>query len=200
MSSDAHLNELGQLLKLRRAELSPRTVGLPDTGTRRVPGLRREEVSLLADISTDCYTRLEQGRIQPSASVLAALAQVLRLADDERDHLFELVDRRSARPRRWAVPKVHARLRRLLDDLTVSPGVVIGRRTPGRRAADRPGRRTLRAGQGLQAVVEKQSRGVALSSTGTSSPAAAIPIRNSSSGRRNRAPSCHGLRALASRE
>ncbi|MEH0554103.1 helix-turn-helix domain-containing protein [Streptomyces sp. B21-101] len=128
MTSDAHLNELGQFLKLRRAELSPRTVGLPDTGGRRVPGLRREEVALLASISTDYYTRLEQGRIQPSVSLLAALAQVLRLADDQRDHLFELVGRRSARPRRRAAPKVHAQLRRLLDDLTVCPGVVIGRR------------------------------------------------------------------------
>ncbi|MFF1442466.1 helix-turn-helix domain-containing protein [Streptomyces sp. NPDC058295] len=90
MASDAHPNELGEFLKLRRAELSPRTVGLPDTGGRRVPGLRREEVAPLAAISTDYYTRLEQGRVQPSASVLAALAQVLRLADDQRDHLFEL--------------------------------------------------------------------------------------------------------------
>jgi transcriptional regulator with XRE-family HTH domain len=128
MASDAHPNELGQFLKLRRAELSPRTVGLPDTGGRRVPGLRREMVAPLAAISTDYYTRLEQGRIQPSASVLAALAQVLRLADDQRDHLFELAGRRSVRPGRRAAPKVHAQLRRLLDDLTVTPGVVIGRR------------------------------------------------------------------------
>lgn len=127
MTSDAHLNELGQFLELRRAELSPRTVGLPDTRGRRVPGLRREEVALLAAVSTDHYTRLEQGRVRPSASVPAALAQVLRLADDQRDHLFELGGRRSPRPRRRAARLVHAQLRRLLDDLTVSPGVVIGR-------------------------------------------------------------------------
>lgn len=99
MTGDAHLNELGEFLKARRAVLSPRTVGLPDTGgPRRVPGLRRDEVALLAAISTDYYTRLEQGRIQPSAPVLAALAQVLHLGNDQRDHLFELVGRQAARP------------------------------------------------------------------------------------------------------
>src|SRR6266540_2567007 len=68
-------NELGAFLKARRAELTPRDVGLPEGGTpRRVPGLRREEVAQLASISTDYYTRLEQGRINASASVLAANA------------------------------------------------------------------------------------------------------------------------------
>ncbi|TCR19548.1 helix-turn-helix transcriptional regulator [Streptomyces sp. BK205] len=128
MAGDANLNELGEILKARRAELTPRTVGLPDTGGRRVPGLRREEVAQLAAISTDYYTRLEQGRIQPSGSVLAALAHVLRLSDRQRDHLFELADRRRARHRRPAAQKAHPQLLRLLDDLTVSPGVVIGRR------------------------------------------------------------------------
>ncbi|WP_371583928.1 helix-turn-helix domain-containing protein [Streptomyces sp. NBC_01314] len=127
MTSDAHLNGLGEFLKVRRAELTPRTVGLPDTGGRRVPGLRREEVALLAAISVDYYTRLEQGRIQPSASVLAALAHVLHLDDHQRDHLFELAGRQRARHRRPAVQKAHPQLCRLLDDLSVSPGVVIGR-------------------------------------------------------------------------
>ncbi|MGI3225151.1 helix-turn-helix domain-containing protein [Streptomyces sp. GTA36] len=129
MTGDAHLNELGEFLKARRAVLSPRTVGLPDTGgPRRVPGLRREEVALLAAISTDYYTRLEQGRIQPSAPVLAALAQVLHLGNDQRDHLFELVGRQTARPRRQVAQRVQPQLRRLLDDLNATPGVVIGRR------------------------------------------------------------------------
>ncbi|MFD7476133.1 helix-turn-helix domain-containing protein [Streptomyces sp. NPDC059837] len=128
MTSDAHLNELGQFLKVQRAELSPRTVGLPDTGGRRVPGLRREEVAQLAAISTDYYTRLEQGRLQPSASVLAALAQVLRLDDHQRDHLFELAGRQRMRHRRQAAQKAQPQLRRLLDDLAGTPGVVIGRR------------------------------------------------------------------------
>lgn len=129
MTSDAHRNELGEFLKARRAELSPRTVGLPATGgPRRVAGLRREEVALLAAISTDYYARLEQGRIQPSAPVLAALAQVLHLGDDQRDHLFELACRQSARPRRQGTQKAQPQLRRLLDELTATPGVVIGRR------------------------------------------------------------------------
>ncbi|MCX4760100.1 helix-turn-helix transcriptional regulator [Streptomyces sp. NBC_01275] len=129
MTSDAHVNELGAFLKERRAELSPRTVGLPDTGgPRRVPGLRREEVALLAAVSSDYYTRLEQGRIQPSAPVLAALVRVLHLNNDQRDHLFELAGHQAARPRRQAAQKVQPQLRRLLDDLTATPSVVIGRR------------------------------------------------------------------------
>ncbi|MFI0815978.1 helix-turn-helix domain-containing protein [Streptomyces sp. NPDC021098] len=129
MTRDPHLNEMGEFLKARRAELRPRTVGLPDTGCRRrVAGLRREEVALLAAISTDYYTRLEQGRIQPSASVLAAVVQVLHLDNDQRDYLFELAGRQAVRSRRQATQKVQPQLRRLLDDLTATPGVVIGRR------------------------------------------------------------------------
>ncbi len=68
MSPSPHLNELGEFLKARRAELTPRAVGLPDSaGQRRVAGLRREEVAQLAAISTDYYTRLEQGRLPASA-------------------------------------------------------------------------------------------------------------------------------------
>ncbi|MFE4367617.1 helix-turn-helix domain-containing protein [Streptomyces sp. NPDC056835] len=129
MNRDAHLNELGEFLRARRAELSPRTVGLPDSGTpRRVPGLRREEVAQLATISTDFYTRLEQGRIQASASVLAALARVLYLNDDQRDYLFGLAGKGQNRPRRRTLQKVQPQLRRLLDDLTATPAIVLGRR------------------------------------------------------------------------
>lgn len=106
-----------------RAELSPRTVGLPDTGgPRRVPGLPREEVAaLLAAVSTDYYTRLEQGRIQPSAQVLVALAQVLHLGKDQRDHLFQPTGRHATRPRRQAAQRVQPQLRRLLYDLIATP-------------------------------------------------------------------------------
>lgn len=128
MTGEAHPNELGEFLKQRRSELTPRTVGLPDTGGRRVPGLRREEVAVLAAISTDYYTRLEQGRVQPSASLLAALSRVLHLSDHQRDRLFELAGRHGTRHRRPTVQKANPQLRRLLDDLTASPGVVIGRR------------------------------------------------------------------------
>ncbi|MEU0525097.1 helix-turn-helix domain-containing protein [Streptomyces niveus] len=129
MSSSARLNELGEFLKARRAELSPRTVGLPDTGgPRRVPGLRREEVAQLAAISTDYYTRLEQGRIRASTPVLSALTRALHLQDDQRAYLFSLAGKPSARSPRRAGQKVQPQLRRLLDDLTATPAIVMGRR------------------------------------------------------------------------
>ena len=126
---DAHLNELGDFLKARRAELSPQSMGLPDNGTlRRVPGLRREEVALLAAISTEYYTRLEQGRMEASAPVLMTLARVLRLDDDQRDYLLELAGKDNARPRRRAAQKVRPQMRRLLDNLVDTPALVLGRR------------------------------------------------------------------------
>lgn len=123
------MNGLGEFLRARRAELSPRTVGLPDTGTlRRVPGLRREEVAQLAAISTDYYTRLEQGRIKASTGVLTALAGALHLDEDQRDYLFGLAGKDHARPRRRTRQKVQPQLQRLLDDLTTTPAIVMGRR------------------------------------------------------------------------
>ncbi|MCX4774682.1 helix-turn-helix transcriptional regulator [Streptomyces sp. NBC_01260] len=129
MTRSAHLNELGEFLRTRRAELSPRAVGLPDTGgPRRVTGLRREEVAQLTAISTDYYTRLEQGRIQGSGPVLSMLAQVLHLNDDQHDYLFELAGKDRARPRRRVRQKVQPQLQRLLDDLSTTPALVMGRR------------------------------------------------------------------------
>ncbi|MGW6907947.1 helix-turn-helix domain-containing protein [Streptomyces sp. NPDC054940] len=128
MNSSAHRKELGQFLKARRAELSPRTVGLPETDRRRrVAGLRRDEVAVLTAISTDYYTRLEQGRMAPSASVLAELVRVLHLSDDQRDHLFELAGKEAGRARRRAPQKAHPRLRTVLNELSVAPGVILGR-------------------------------------------------------------------------
>ncbi|MFJ3640198.1 helix-turn-helix domain-containing protein [Streptomyces sp. NPDC090108] len=129
MSRDVNRSELGQFLRARRAELSPAAMGLPETGThRRVPGLRREEVAQLASISEQYYTRLEQGRLQASAPVLTVLARVLRLDDDQRDYLFELAGKESARPHRQKGQKVRPPLQRLLDTLTDIPAVVLGRR------------------------------------------------------------------------
>ncbi|WP_333777912.1 helix-turn-helix domain-containing protein [Streptomyces sp. IBSBF 3136] len=129
MSSSARPDELGAFLKARRAELDPRTAGLPDTGgRRRVSGLRREEVAVLASISTDYYTRLEQGRMQASAPVLNTLARVLNLDDDQRTYMLEVAGRLPARPARRAAQRVQPRLRRLLDDLGTTPGIVLGRR------------------------------------------------------------------------
>lgn len=82
---------LGEFLRLRREQLHPRDVGLVEGGRRRTPGLRRDEVSLLANMSTNYYERLEQGRgPQPSPSMLGAIARALRLTLDERDHLYVL--------------------------------------------------------------------------------------------------------------
>lgn len=83
--------ELGQSLRHWRDRVSPAAVGLPANGTRRSPGLRREELALLAGLSEDYVTRLEQGRsTHPSAQVLAALARALQLSADERGYLFRL--------------------------------------------------------------------------------------------------------------
>ncbi|MFJ4648824.1 helix-turn-helix domain-containing protein [Streptomyces bobili] len=129
MTSNVTLNELGEFLKKRRAKLSPRTVGLPSaTRPRRVAGLRREEVAQLASISTDYYTRLEQGRMQASAPVLDTIARVLRLDDDERGYLFQLAGRTTVRTRRRGAQKVQPQLQRVLEDLTSVPAMVQGRR------------------------------------------------------------------------
>ncbi|MET7684297.1 helix-turn-helix transcriptional regulator [Streptomyces sp. NPDC005423] len=129
MISNVPLNELGEFLKKRRSKLSPRTVDLPENGRpRRVAGLRREEVAQLASISTDYYTRLEQGCTQASAPVLDILARVLHLDDDERGYLFQLAGKTGTRTRRRGRQQVQPQLRRVLDDLTFTPAIVQGRR------------------------------------------------------------------------
>ncbi len=92
--------ELGEFLRARRAQLAPEDVGLPTTGRRRTAGLRREEVAVLAGVSTTWYSCLEQGRAnQASASVLDSVARVLRLGDAERAHLFVLAGETSPKLR-----------------------------------------------------------------------------------------------------
>ncbi|MEU6819045.1 helix-turn-helix transcriptional regulator [Streptomyces atriruber] len=86
--------ELGAFLRSRRERITPREVGLPSTRRRRTPGLRREELALLAGMSATWYTYLEQGRdIRVSDQVLDALADALRLAPHEHDHLLRLAGR-----------------------------------------------------------------------------------------------------------
>jgi transcriptional regulator with XRE-family HTH domain len=83
--------EVREFLTTRRAKLTPADVGLPDVGQRRVPGLRRGEVAVLAGVSIEYYSKLERGVIAgASSSVLEAIAQALRLDDTERAHLFDL--------------------------------------------------------------------------------------------------------------
>ena len=84
-------NALGAFLRSRRERLRPEDVGLVAGGRRRVPGLRRDEVAVLADMSTDYYERIEQGRgPRPSPSMLGAVCRALRLSLDERDHVYLL--------------------------------------------------------------------------------------------------------------
>ncbi|MGO1592403.1 helix-turn-helix domain-containing protein [Ancrocorticia sp.] len=129
MAGDTKKNELGVFLRNRRSQLRPEDVGLSESkGARRVTGLRREEVATLASISTDYYTRIEQGRISASASVLGTIAEVLRLGEDQRRYLFSLAGKPSVRTPRPAKQRVRPQLQRLLDDLSATPAVVMGRR------------------------------------------------------------------------
>ncbi|MET9063736.1 helix-turn-helix domain-containing protein [Streptosporangium sandarakinum] len=121
--------ELSEFLKSRRARLRPEDVGLPyrGGGTRRVRGLRREELALLAGVSVTHYTRLEQGHSRNvSAEVLDAIADALRLTGDERGYLHAL-----AHPahRCHDVPQAPLRpgLQRLLDSMVLTPALVLGR-------------------------------------------------------------------------
>ncbi|MFN2107120.1 MAG: helix-turn-helix transcriptional regulator [Candidatus Promineifilaceae bacterium] len=82
--------QLGRFLRECRERIGPQAVGLPMTGRRRTPGLRREELSALAGISVTYYTKIEQGRVDVSERVLETLADVLRLSHTERDYAFAL--------------------------------------------------------------------------------------------------------------
>jgi transcriptional regulator with XRE-family HTH domain len=114
-------SEIRDFLATRRAKLTPEQVGLPTSGRRRVPGLRREEVAVLAGVSTDWYIRLEKGHISGvSDEVLDAVARALQLSDVERDHLFNLA--RAAKPTRTPRARIETRippsLQRVLDSMT----------------------------------------------------------------------------------
>jgi transcriptional regulator with XRE-family HTH domain len=122
-----HRREIREFLSSRRARITPQQAGLPAWGgTRRVPGLRREEVALLAGVSIDYYTRLERGGLdRASDSVLDAIAGALQLDEAERAHLDDLA--RSARTgprrrRRSARPDgIRPELQRILDAMTDTP-------------------------------------------------------------------------------
>jgi transcriptional regulator with XRE-family HTH domain len=109
--------ELGAFLRSRRERLLPEDVGLPSGPRRRTPGLRREEVAVLAHISTEYYVRLEQGRApRPSGEVLAGIAGALRLTDAESDHLHTLAGTAPSRTglhRRDVRPSIRTLLERL---------------------------------------------------------------------------------------
>ncbi|MEU8693222.1 helix-turn-helix transcriptional regulator [Streptomyces sp. NPDC048665] len=123
-------NAVGEFLRARRALVRPEDVGLPGGGLRRVPGLRREEVAMLAGISSDYYLRLEQGRDRnPSVQVLEAIARVLRLDADATAHLVSLAQDRPAaavRPGRRS-QQVPPSLLQLIDGWPRNPAYVQNR-------------------------------------------------------------------------
>ncbi|MFD0416665.1 helix-turn-helix transcriptional regulator [Streptomyces sp. NPDC127108] len=123
---------LGEFLRSRRARITPHQAGLSDDGaSRRVPGLRREEVAQLAGVSVDYYVRLERGRrLNVSETVLDAISRALRLDSVERTHLFQLAKPAAGKPRRTATrpQPVRPGLRDLLRILDHTPALVLGRR------------------------------------------------------------------------
>ncbi|WP_307028047.1 helix-turn-helix transcriptional regulator [Arthrobacter globiformis] len=124
--------EFGKFLKAMRSRLRPENAGLASSSAgRRVPGLRREEVARLADVSTDYYTRLEQGRnIHPSRAVLESVARALRLDPGEQAHMIDLIEN-CANTRRPPIPRqtVRPELHQLLDAVGNVPALVLGRRS-----------------------------------------------------------------------
>jgi transcriptional regulator with XRE-family HTH domain len=122
-------NALGEFLRARRELLDPEQAGVPDFGRRRVPGLRREELALLAGVSSPYYTRLEQGRDRhPSPQILDAIGRALGLDEQAMAHLRRLARAQSSSHK----PAPHAEevapgLRELLDGWMGQPAVVVGR-------------------------------------------------------------------------
>jgi transcriptional regulator with XRE-family HTH domain len=123
-------NPIGEYLRARRELARPADAGIPVTARRRVPGLRRDELAMLAGISTEYYTRLEQGRDQhPSAQVLNAIARALGLDQDAIGHLHQLAAPRAARARAPKRPaRVRPSLQQLLDSWPLTPAYVEGPR------------------------------------------------------------------------
>jgi transcriptional regulator with XRE-family HTH domain len=122
-------NPIGQFLRARRELVQPEDVGIEAYGRRRVPGLRREELAMLAGVSVDYYVRLEQGREQhPSEQVLEALARALQLDDTAARHLQELARPPARRRRPSARPqRVRPGVERLMDGWSHTPALVLGR-------------------------------------------------------------------------
>lgn len=126
--TDLRGSGLAEYLRARRELAAPADFGLPDAGRRRVRGLRREEVAMLAGVSTDYYVRLEQGRDRhPSEEVLGALARVFGLDEDALAHMRQL----AAPPKRRKTPvrpeRVSAGLLRLLEEWADQPVFVMSR-------------------------------------------------------------------------
>ena len=120
--------ELGEFLKTRRAQLSPGDFGMPRGSRRRTPGLRREEVALLAGVGVTWYTWLEQGRqINASTQVLDAVAGTLRLDRVEREHLYRLAEATPVRTE-CVLTTVPDTIREIVHSLEPLPATLINSR------------------------------------------------------------------------
>jgi transcriptional regulator with XRE-family HTH domain len=124
--------ELGRFLRARREGVRPADVGLPAaTGSRRTPGLRREELATLAGVSIDYYTRIERGReTRPSPAVVDALARALRLDTEEHEYLRSLAAmaaRRAPQPPALPSRSVRGTVRLLLETVRPNPAYVLSR-------------------------------------------------------------------------
>jgi len=126
----ANHNELGDYLRARRSQVDPTAVGLPGGGTRRVSGLRREELASLAGVSVDYYTRLEQGRERhPSSQVLDALARVLKLGPDAQRYMRAIAAPKPASRASAGNPTpIASHLLKLVGDWSMNPTVILDRR------------------------------------------------------------------------
>lgn len=123
--------ELGEFLRIRRSGLQPEDVGLQTYGVRRVPGLRREELAMLAGVSMTYYTRLEQGlSANASLSVLEAITRALQLNEAERAHLMDLA--KPTRPKRRTGMKpdcTRPGTLRLINSMATLPAIILNRRS-----------------------------------------------------------------------
>lgn len=118
-------SDLSDFVTRHRKKLKPADVGLPTTGGRRTPGLRREEVAALAGVGLTWYTWFEQGRdIQVSENFLLRVSKALKLDDAECSHLFLLAHRRPPPPEARQWPSVDPPIQQLLDDLPARPAYV----------------------------------------------------------------------------
>lgn len=125
--SEARRQSLARFLRARREQLRPQDVGLPNSSRRRTPGLRREEVAVLANVGVTWYTWLEQGRdIGVSSNVVDAIGQALRLEGGDLEYLYELAGKQQP-VRRSAAAEIRAIMDRILAGFTRSPAYAVDR-------------------------------------------------------------------------
>lgn len=121
--------ELANFLRIRRNRIQPEEVGLPRLGRRRTPGLKREEVAILAGVSLEWYTWLEQGRdIQASLETLEQIGAALKLEPSEMTYLLRLAGYEPTFKQPQKVEVVSPQLQRVLKQLNFTPAYVLGRR------------------------------------------------------------------------